>query len=180
MSKFFFDSEKSIIINEQNKKISLDSPEAFNLISEARLRTGWDTKYVYSFSWLGRPIIQLPEDLIRIQEIIFELKPDLIIETGIAHGGSLIFYSHLCSVIGKGKVIGIDIDIREHNRLEIENHKLYPFIEMIEGSSTDPKIIEALKPKISTRDKVLVILDSNHSKKHVKRVRTLFAFSLKR
>ncbi len=175
MSKFFFDSEKSIIINEQNKKISLDSPEAFNLISEAWLRTGWDTKYVYSFSWLGRPIIQLPEDLIRIQEIIFELKPDLIIETGIAHGGSLIFYSHLCSVIGKGKVIGIDIDIREHNRLEIENHKLYPFIEMIEGSSTDPKIIEALKPKISTRDKVLVILDSNHSKKHVKKELELYS-----
>ena len=95
MSKFFFDFDKSIIINDKNDEIPLDDPRAFKLLSEAWLRSGWDNKYVYSFSWLGRPIIQLPEDIIRIQELIYAIQPDLIIETGIAHGGSLIFYAHL-------------------------------------------------------------------------------------
>lgn len=167
MSKFFFDSTKSIIITDKNEEIPLDNPRAFKLLSEAWLRTGWDNKYVYSFSWLGRPIIQLPEDLIRIQELIYAIKPDLIIETGIAHGGSLIFYAHLLSVIGKGKVIGIDIDIRKHNREEIEKHSLFPFITLIEGSSVEKEIVQKLKPLISPEDKVLVILDSNHSRNHV-------------
>lgn len=167
MSKFFFDSTNSIIITDKNEEIPLDNPRAFKLLSEAWLRTGWDNKYVYSFSWLGRPIIQLPEDLIRIQELIYAIKPDLIIETGIAHGGSLIFYAHLLSVIGKGKVIGIDIDIRKHNREEIEKHSLFPFITLIEGSSVEKEIVQKLKPLISPEDKVLVILDSNHSRNHV-------------
>ena len=167
MSKFFFDSTKSIIITDKNEEISLDNPLAFKLLSEAWLRTGWDNKYVYSFSWLGRPIIQLPEDLMRIQELIYAIKPDLIIETGIAHGGSLIFYAHLLSAIGKGKVIGIDIDIRNHNREEIEKHSLFPFITLIEGSSVEKEIVKKLKPLILPEDKVLVILDSNHSRNHV-------------
>src|SRR6266540_3398666 len=117
------------------RRFPLDSPEAFNLVSRAWLRAGWDTKYVYSFTWMGRPIIQLPEDLIRIQEVIYNIKPDVIVETGIAHGGSLIFYASLCKAMEKGRVIGIDIDIRPHNRRAIETHPMFPFITLIEGSS---------------------------------------------
>ena len=100
-------SEDSII-----KEYPFGSSEAFNHISNAWLRVGWDVKYVYGFTWMGRPIIQLPEDMIRIQEVVYSLKPDVIIETGIAHGGSLIFYASLCKVMEKGRVVGVDIEIR--------------------------------------------------------------------
>ena len=98
------------------------------------------TKYSYNFSWMGRPIIQYPQDIIAMQEIIWNVKPNLIIETGIAHGGSLIFYASMLELLGgKGKVLGIDIDIREHNRREIEKHPIFKHIAMIEGSSIDDK-----------------------------------------
>ena len=95
-------------------------------MSSAWLRAGWDTKYVYGFSWFGRPIIQLPEDMVRIQEVIYALKPDVVVETGVAHGGSLIFYASLLKAMGRGRVIGIDIEIRPHNRKAIEAHELAP------------------------------------------------------
>jgi cephalosporin hydroxylase len=164
--KFEYD-ESSSIIKYNGRELSLESPEAFKLISRAWLRSGWDTKYVYGFSWLGRPIIQLPEDIIRIQEVIYEIKPDVIVETGVAHGGSLIFYASLCAAIGKGRVIGIDIEIRPHNRKAIEEHRLSPMISLIEGSSTDNSIIKAVKEQIGSSETVLVILDSNHHKDHV-------------
>src|ERR1041384_475378 len=94
-------------------------------------------KYSYNFSWMGRPIIQYPQDMIAMQEIIWEVKPDLIIETGIAHGGSLIYYASLLELIGKGEVLGVDIDIRDHNRKEIEKHPMFKRINMIQGSSID-------------------------------------------
>ena len=108
-----------------NGRISMDTAEAFNVVSHAWLRVGWDTKYVYSFSWMGHPIIQLPEDMIRVQEDIYQLKPDVIVETGVAHGGSLIFYASLFEAIGHGRVIGVDIDIRPHNRAAIEGHEMF-------------------------------------------------------
>src|SRR5436853_5266159 len=98
----------------------IGSPEAFAIISDVWLRAGWDAKYVYSFTWLGRPIIQLPEDMFRLQEVIFRLQPDVIIETGIAHGGSLVFYAGLCKLFGKGRVVGVDVEIRPHNRAALE------------------------------------------------------------
>ena len=106
------------------------------------MRSGWDTKYVYSFSWLGRPVIQLPDDLIRIQEIIFQIKPTIIVETGIAHGGGLIFYSSIMSnMMKKFKVIGVDVDIRRHNKKAIKAHPMYKNIKMYQGSSIDKKIL---------------------------------------
>ncbi len=102
----------------------LDTPEAFEAVSAAWLRCGWDVKYVYGFTWMGRPVIQLPEDMIRIQEVIWRLRPDVIVETGVAHGGSLVFYASLFEAMGHGRVIGIDIDIRQHNRTAIEAHPL--------------------------------------------------------
>lgn len=145
----------------------IGTPEAFAVISRAWLRSGWDTKYVYSFSWMGRPVIQLPEDMLRIQEAIYQVKPDVIIETGIAHGGSLIYYASLFKAMGKGRVIGVDIEIRPHNRAAIEAHELYPYITMIEGSSVAPEIVSQVADLIKPGEKVMVILDSNHSKAHV-------------
>lgn len=125
------------------------------------------SRYSYNFTWLGRPIIQYPQDIIAIQEIIYQIQPDLIIETGIAHGGSLIFHASICEIIGKGEVLGIDIDIREHNKIEILQHKMNKRISMIQGSSIDEKVIEQVKKVAEGKEKILVILDSNHTHDHV-------------
>lgn len=167
MTDFNYCAAESCIRLVDGTTLKLDDPRAFSVISEAWLRCGWDSKYVYTFSWLGRPVIQLPEDMIRIQEVIYNIKPDVIVETGIAHGGSLVFYAGLCAAIGKGRVIGIDIDIRPHNREAIEEHRLSPLITLIEGSSTDPQVIQKVRDRIGTDETVLVLLDSNHEKEHV-------------
>jgi cephalosporin hydroxylase len=146
---------------------ALDTPDAFEAVSAAWLRCGWDTKYVYSFTWMGRPVIQLPEDMIRIQEVIWRLRPDVIVETGVAHGGSPVFYASLFSAIGGGRVIGVDIDIRPHNRSAIEAHPMASFITLIEGSSTDPASVATVRAAIRADETVLVLLDSNHSRAHV-------------
>lgn len=163
------EKDKLLISTEAGERLEYDigSPEAFNLLSRLWLRSGWDNKYVYSFSWLGRPVIQLPEDMIRMQEIIYAVQPDVIIETGVAHGGSLIFYASLCKAMEQGRVIGIDIDVRPHNRKAIEEHMLFPLITLIEGSSVDPKVIEMVKAQVNPGEKNLVLLDSCHTKEHV-------------
>jgi len=125
-------------------------------------------KYSYNFTWLGRPIIQFPQDMIAIQEIIWQVKPDLIIETGIAHGGSLIFYASILELIGgKGEVLGIDIDIREYNKVEIEKHPMFKRITMIEGSSVDENIAKQVYDFASGKQNILVCLDSMHTHDHV-------------
>jgi len=168
MAKILIENNQVIVESEHDRSTyELGSPEAFHIISQLWLRSGWDNKYVYSFTWMGRPIIQLPEDLIRIQEIIYSIKPDVIIETGIAHGGSLIFYASLCKAMEKGRVIGVDIEIRSHNRKAIELHPLFPLITLIEGSSIDPLIVDKVKREVRPAEKVLVLLDSCHTKDHV-------------
>jgi len=124
-------------------------------------------KYSYNFSWMGRPIIQYPQDIIAMQEIIWDVKPDLIIETGIAHGGSIIYYASLLELIGKGEVLGIDIDIRKHNKTEIEKHPMYKRIKMIEGSSINPDVFARVKQHTEGKEIILVVLDSNHTHEHV-------------
>lgn len=146
---------------------AMNSPEAFSVVSQAWLRCGWDTKHVYTFTWLGRPVIQLPEDMMRLQEVIFQIKPDVLIETGVAHGGSLVFYASLFKALAKGRVVGIDIEIRPHNRTAIEEHPLSDYIHLIEGSSTSPEIVAQAAAQVRPGESVLVILDSNHSKAHV-------------
>jgi len=131
--------------------------------------------YSYNFSWMGRPIIQYPQDMVAMQEIIWEVKPDLIIETGIAHGGSLIYYASLLEMIGTGRVLGIDIEIREHNRREIENHSMFKRIKMIEGSSVAESTIEQVKVHAAGKNKIIVCLDSNHTHEHVARELELYA-----
>ena len=133
----------------------------------------FDTKYCYNFSWLGRPIIQYPQDMIAMQEIIWDVKPDMIIETGIAHGGSLIFSASMltlleaCGEIENGKVLGIDIDIREHNKKAIEEHPLSKKITMFEGSSIDEEMIVRVQEFAKKGKKILVCLDSSHTHDHV-------------
>lgn len=124
-------------------------------------------KYSYNFTWLGRPIIQYPQDIVAIQEIIWDVKPDLIIETGIAHGGSLVFYASMLELIGKGEVLGIDIDIRKHNRKEIQKHKLFKRIKMIEGSSIDKEVVKKVVSVVKKHKKVMICLDSLHTHNHV-------------
>jgi len=125
-------------------------------------------KYTYGFTWLGVPIIQQPQDIMAIQEIIWKVKPDLIIETGIAFGGSLLLSASMLELLGKhGCVIGIDIDIREQNRNAIEKHPLSKHILMIEGSSTDASVISELRLRSKEFKKAFVILDSNHTHEHV-------------
>ncbi len=152
---------------EGTRRLALASEEAFQLISRAWLRAGWDLKHVYTFSWLGRPIIQLPEDLIRLQEWIYQVKPDVIIEIGIAHGGSLVFSAGLCRLIGRGRVIGIDIEIRPHNRLAIEAHELADLITMIEGDSIAGGIVRQVRQLIHPGERVMVFLDGCHTRDHV-------------
>lgn len=168
--KLIIDTDVCTLTIEEKKEVyslPLYSKEAFELISRQWVRVGWDQKYQYSFSWMGRPIIQLPEDMLRTQEVIFSLQPDVIIETGVAHGGSLIFYSSLCKALDKGRVIGIDIEIRPHNRQAIEAHPLNDRITLIEGSSIDPSIVQQVRALVKPNETVLVILDSNHSYQHV-------------
>ena len=137
-------------------------------LSEQWLCKSMNAKYPYNFRWLGRPIIQYPQDMIAMQEIIWNVKPDLIIETGIAHGGSLIFYASMLALLGNhGHVLGIDIDIREHNRKEIEQHPMYNQITMFEGSSIDKDIVDKVYQFAQNFKKILVVLDSCHTGEHV-------------
>jgi cephalosporin hydroxylase len=132
------------------------------------MRTSWNQKYSYTFTWLGRPIIQHPEDVLRIQEVIYALKPDVIIETGVAHGGSLVLYASLLRAMGHGRtVIGVDIDIRPANKAAIQSHELAPFIQLVEGSSIEADTLAHVKQFVRPTDQVMVVLDSNHSKSHV-------------
>ena len=140
-------------------------------------------KYAYNFAWLGRPVIQFPQDTVALQELIWNVKPDLIIETGIAHGGSLIFSASMLAMlditdaitegvtmnprVSRRKVLGIDIDIREHNRREIEAHPMASWIQMIQGSSTDPETVKAVHAVAENYSRILICLDSNHTHDHV-------------
>ncbi len=152
---------------EQSTVLNLYSKDAFEAVSRQWVRLGWNQKYQYTFSWMGRPIIQLPEDIVRMQEVIYQLKPDVIIETGVAHGGSLIFYASIFAAMGKGRVIGVDIDIRAHNRKAIESHNLSNRIELIEGSSTAQDVVSKVKSLVRPNETVMVVLDSNHTRQHV-------------
>jgi cephalosporin hydroxylase len=157
----------SVIGPAGEKVYPIGTPEAFEIISRAWLRSGWDNKYVYGFSWLGRPIIQLPEDMVRIQEVIHSVRPDVIVETGVAHGGSLVYYASLCKAMDRGHVIGIDVEIRPYNRVALEEHILFPYITLVEGSSIDPATVDKVKAQIDSTETVLVLLDSCHAKTHV-------------
>lgn len=175
MKTFEREVKDRIVGNRENAALRADATAFMN--------SSLGPKYSYNFSWLGRPIIQYPQDMVAMQELIWSIKPDLIIETGIAHGGSLVFSASMlaqldmCDAIEAGirfnpkeshrKVLGIDIDIRTHNRAAIEAHPMASRIQMIQGSSIAPEIIEQVKQVASGYSRTLVCLDSNHTHEHV-------------
>ena len=141
--------------------------DEFRALSNAWRVLALRKQYMNNFSWLGRPLIQLPSDAMAMQEIIWAVKPDLIIETGVAHGGSVVLSASLLELLGHGEVLGIDIDIRPHNRQAIEAHPLARRISLIEGSSTDPVVVAQVRERAAGKARVLVCLDSNHTHDHV-------------
>lgn len=168
--KIVIDTDEKTLVCEGpagREILPLYSDRAFDLIADQWIKVGWNQKYPYSFSWFGRPIIQLPEDIVRTQEVIYRVRPDVILETGVAHGGSLVLYASLCKALGRGRVIGIDIEIRPHNRAAIEGHELSPWITLIEGSSTDPDVVGRARAMVRGGESVMVLLDSNHTRQHV-------------
>jgi cephalosporin hydroxylase len=158
---------------------SIDSLRADAAVRQATLN--WVNaiaphNYTYNFTWLGRPVIQFPQDLAALQEIIWDTRPNLIVETGIAHGGSLIFHASMLRLLGNaGRVLGVDIDIREHNRAEIEAHPMFERIDMIQGSSTNATIAAQVTAAAAKAKCVMVVLDSNHTHAHVFRELELYA-----
>lgn len=147
--------------------------KSLNEASNTWIKQAQQNKYSYHFSWMGRPIIQYPQDMVAMQELIWSIQPDLIIETGIAHGGSLIFSAAMlelnsaCGGPADAEVLGIDIDIRAHNREAIEAHPMFKRISMIEGSSVSSEIIAQVHQKAAGKQRILVCLDSNHTHEHV-------------
>ena len=154
-------------VDNESATFPLYAPEAFQAISRLWIKLGWAAKYTYNFTWMGRRVIQLPEDLLMMQELIHKVQPEVIIETGLAHGGSSVFFASLFEVLGRGRVISIDIEIRPHNRKAIEAHPLEKRITLIEGSSIAPETLAEVRSLISPHEKVMVFLDSNHAREHV-------------
>jgi cephalosporin hydroxylase len=145
----------------------LKSDPDLHALSRMWARAAGAHRYVYNFTWMGRPIIQVPQDVMAMQEIIFRTRPDVIVETGIAHGGSLLFYASMLELLGgDGIVVGVDVDIRPHNRREIEAHPMYRRAKMLQGSSIDPAIVDQVH-QIARGRRVLLALDSNHTHDHV-------------
>jgi len=171
--KLSADSKANTLVVEVDgarRELELYSEAGFAALSRLWVEVGWSLKYTYAFTWMGRPIIQLPEDIVRVQEVIYALKPTVIIETGVAHGGSLVLYASLLRSMGsRGRVVGVDVEIRPHNRRAIEAHDLAPAITLVEGSSIDPATVSRVRELVEPDDRVLVLLDSNHTKLHVAR-----------
>ncbi len=163
--------ERTLKLDEagQQRELPLYSCEAFEAISRHWVRTGWALDYFHTFTWLGRPILQLPEDLVRFQEVFYRLQPDVIVETGVFNGGSQLFHASLCEAVGNGRVIGIDISIDEGTRWSLETHRLKDRIRLFEGDSAAPEIVAQVRALIEPGETVMVVLDSDHTKAHVAR-----------
>jgi cephalosporin hydroxylase len=165
MKTFDQEVQDRVAANADNTQMRADAA--------AFMKSSLGPQYSYNFSWLGRPIIQYPQDMIAMQEIIWTIQPDLIIETGIAHGGSLIFSASMlelnaaCGGPKDAEVLGIDIDIRAHNRAAIEAHPMFRRITMIQGSSIAPEIVAQVKARAAGKQRILLCLDSNHTHDHV-------------
>lgn len=167
--KNFETTSSSRLILSDSKEITVDlySRDGFDLLSLLWIKVAAHFRVMYEPTWLGRPIIQFPTDIIALQEVFWQVCPDVVIETGVAHGGSLILSASMLELMRKGKVIGIDIEIRPHNRQAIEVHPLHHRIKLIEASSIDPATVDTVRSQIKEGDRVMVILDSNHTYKHV-------------
>lgn len=149
------------------REVDIYSEEGYEVLSQLWTRSNWHHRLSYEVTWLGIPIIQLPEDMAAMQELIWKVRPDVVVESGVAHGGALVLYASILELVGRGRVIGVDIEIRKYNRLAIEAHPLSHRIELIEGDSLADDTVEKVRSHITPGDRVLVALDSNHSREHV-------------
>ena len=166
------DNEQRLLTLEEHgvtRKIPLYSAQAYEAISRAWMRVGWALGSYYTFTWAGQPLLQLPEDVLRLQEVLFEIEPEVIVETGVCGGGSLLLHATICEAIGKGRVIGIDIQIPEATRAGVMSHRLGHRVTMIEADSAAPETLEQVRKLVGRDGPVLVILDSDHSRAHVAR-----------
>ena len=149
--KLTIDTDAGVLSTETSGIIPLYSTEAFEIISREWVRIGWGCNYYFTLSWFGRPILQLPDDLVRLQEAVYDVQPDLILECGIYSGGSLLFHASLCEAMGKGRVIGVDKHIAPDTRTAIEQHRLAHRIEMIEGDSVAPETVAKVHSSVRCR-----------------------------
>ena len=173
--------EKKFQMSRKREIERMARDKRLKMISERWFLESCKYKYSYNFSWLGRPIIQYPQDMVAMQEIIWKVNPDLIIETGIAHGGSIIFYASILDLLGgNGQVLGIDIDIRRHNRIKIERHPMFKRIKMMEGDSIDKHVMDAVYRFARWKERVILVLDSNHTHAHVFKELTMYSPLVKR
>jgi cephalosporin hydroxylase len=159
----------AMVLSTGDRELPLYSREAFELVSREWVRIGWGVRYYFTMTWFGCLIQQLPEDLVRLQEVVNTLQPDVIIETGVYYGGSMLFHATLCEALGKGRVIGIDIHIHDRTRQAICTHRLASRITLIQGDSGSSEVVDKVRPMIGPGEKVMVILDSDHSRNHVAR-----------
>jgi cephalosporin hydroxylase len=150
------------------REVDIYTPEGFELVANLFTRAGWQRKLSYEVTWLGIPIIQLPEDILMVQELVWKVRPDMIVESGVAHGGALILYASILELLGHGRVIGVDVEIRKYNRLAIESHPMSRRISLVEGSSTDPATVERVRDLVGPSRRTMVMLDSNHTRAHVR------------
>ena len=158
-----------VTLSSGGRDITCDlyTEEGMALVAGLWVKLSAEFRRMYEPSWLGVPVIQLPEDIVAMQELIWRLRPDIIIETGVAHGGSLILYASICEMIGHGRVVGIDIEIRKYNRVAMQAHPMWRRIALIEGSSVDAATFEKVQAESQGARTVLVTLDSNHTRAHV-------------
>jgi cephalosporin hydroxylase len=166
---------KTRIVDENGDDINLYSEEGYDRVAELWTKATVHNKLMYEPSWLGIPIIQYPGDIIMMQELIWKIRPDVIVETGFAHGGSAIFYSSMLELLGRGKVISVEIEIRKYNEVAVNGHPMSKRMEQVVGSSIDPDVVQQVKDLIGEGRKVLVTLDSNHSHDHVLRELELYS-----
>lgn len=176
--KLTLDTDSRILAVEEKgilRNLPLYSSEAFELVSRQWVLIGWAMQYYFTFRWMGQPILQLPDDLLRLQETIVAVQPDVILETGVHGGGSLLFHATLCQAVGKGRVVGIDIRIAPETREALTRHALGRRIELIEGDSAAPETVAAARKHIPEGATVMAILDSDHTKAHVARELAAYA-----
>ena len=169
--------EREIVIRTAAGEQAIDiyTPEGYGVVADLYTRAGWQHKVSYEPTWMGISIIQTPEDIVMLQELIWKTRPECIIEAGVAHGGALIFYASLLRLLGHGRVIGVDVEIRKYNRVAIESHPMSDLIQLIEASSVDPETVSTVRQLVKPGAKTLVMLDSNHSRDHVRQELELYA-----
>jgi cephalosporin hydroxylase len=167
----------NIILEYNGERTTVDvySQEGLDLLTNLWIKSAAQHRLMYEPTWLGRPVIQFSTDIVMIQELLWKIQPDVVVETGVAHGGSLVLSASILELIGKGKVIGVDIEIRPHNRTAIETHPLKHRIELIEGSSVAAETLDAVRKAVGNAKSVLVFLDSNHTESHVRQELELYA-----